>query len=264
MDYIFENYRELDDFCEFREDVGPVSVDVEECVDCHMRSYYPEDGNPMYQCGNFKRVYLVRYFATQFAQSEFVIKAHILRDVKGKADLSAVSLGGGPAPEALALMNELSSCEGDYNLFFNNIDREASWEEIYHDLAHRFAKRVENAKLKTGFSSSDVTSYVSHKQYDIVFISWMLSEMDEQDRPQALEMARKLVTPQGYILVTDRLEEAVVESISTIVGGTSGLELQRHDKVQGVYCGVSFPDDLKELFKVRLLGDIAYWVLQIP
>jgi len=227
-----------------------------------MRSYYPEDGNPIYQCDNFKRVYLVRYFATQFAQSEFVIKAHILRDVKGKADLSAVSLGGGPAPEALALINILSSCEGDYKLSFDNLDCEASWEDIYHDLAHRFAKRVKNVKLKTGFNSSDVTSYVPDKQYDIVFISWMLSEIDEQERPQAVEIARDLATPQGYILVTDRLEEAVVESISTIVGGTTGLELQGHDKVQGIYCGVSFPNDLKELFKVRLSGDTAFWILQ--
>jgi hypothetical protein len=261
MNYVFDNYGNFDDFCEFREDME--SVDVEECVECHIESYYDE-GNPIYECANFKRVYLFRYLATQFAQSDFVIKEHILPHIEAKVDLSAVSLGGGPAPEALALMNILRTCEGDYNLFFANIDCEASWEAIYQDLAHRFAEGVQNVTLKTTFSSSDVTSYVPDRKYDIVFISWMLSEMDEQDRPRALEIARDLVTPQGYILVADRLEEAVVESISTIVGGASGLELQRHGKAQKVYCGVSFPDDLKELFKVRLLGDIAYWVLQLP
>ncbi len=259
MDYVFDNYRELEDFCEI---VGE-PINTEECVDCHIGSYYPE-GNPTYKCDNFKRVYLVRYFATQFAQSDFVIKEHILHHIEGKADLSAVSLGGGPAPEALAFMNGLSSYEGDYNLFFDNIDCEASWEEVYHDISRQFTNYVGNVKLKTRFSCYDVTSYVSERRYDIVFISWILSEMSEQDMFKVLKVASNLVTPQGYIVVMDSWETAVVENISSVVHEITELTMQEHDERWTRHCGVSFPDDLREYFKVRLFCDTAYWVLQIP
>ena len=263
MNYVFENYRELDEFCEFTEDLEPAPVDVEGCVECHMASYW-EDRNPVYECANFKRIYLFRYLATQFAQSDFVIKEHVFHSIEDKTDLSAVSLGGGPAPEALALMNELSSCEGDYKLSFDNIDCEASWEEVYHDISRQFTNYVGNVKLKAGFSCYDVISYISEKRYDIVFISWILSEMNEQDRFKVLKVACDLVTPQGYIIVMDRWETAVVENISSLVREIPELTVQAHEERWTQHCGVSFPDDIFELFKVRSFCDIAYWVLQFP
>ena len=262
MQHVFDNYSEFDEFCEFTEDLEPAPVDVEGCVECHHQSYFDE-GNPIYECDNFKRVYLVRYLARQFEQSDFVIKEHVLHHIEGKADLSAVSLGGGPAPEALALMNGLSSYEGDHNLFFDNIDCEASWEDIYHDLAHRFVKRVKNIKLKTGFNSSDVTSYVSDKQYDIVFISWLLSEMDEQDSSNVLDAARNLAAPLGHILVIDRDESSLVSRISALIGTAQGLALVEHQS-KYIHSIVDFPPDIKATFSPDMGCDCAYWVLQIP
>lgn len=262
MDYIFDNYSDFDDFCEFTEDLEPEPVDVEECVECHKASYYDE-GNPIYECTNFKQVYLFRYLATQFVQSDFVIQEHVRHLIDNKTDLSAVSLGGGPAPEALALMNELSSCEGEYNLFFNNIDYEASWEDIYHDVSHQFSNYIQNVKLRTDFSCHDITSYVSEKLYDIVFISWVLSEISEQqDILKVLKVASDLVTPQGCIIIMDSWESKVVENISSLVRKIAELTIQEHDERWTKNCGVQFPDDIREFFKVRLYCDTAYWVLQ--
>lgn len=85
MDYIFENYRELDDFCEIESE----SKDTAKCVECHHRSYY-SGGNPIYECDNFKRVYLIRFLARQFEQSDFLIKEQVLGEIEDKTDLSAV------------------------------------------------------------------------------------------------------------------------------------------------------------------------------
>lgn len=258
MGYIFDNYCDFEDFCE----IAKKPVEVEECVECHRGSYY-EKGSPTYECENFKRVYLLRYLATQFAQSAFLIRTYILDDIKGKMDLSVISFGGGPAPEALALVNEIGNRDENYEISFENIDGEASWEPIYYDLTHYFVDQVKNVKLKTSFNCSDVTNFTSSKHYDIVFISWLLSDMDKQNRPRIVELARDLVTPQGHILVTDRVEEAMVDDISTVIGESKGLNLQEHGELHRYWCGVSFPDELKDCFKFRLNSYTAYWLLRI-
>lgn len=257
MDYIFESYG-FDDSCEFVEEPEP--VDVEECVECHRNSYFGK-GERIYECDNFKRVYLFRYLARQFAQSELVIKEHILQLIEGKTNLSAVSLGGGPAPEALALINGLSSTEGEYNLFFSNIDCEASWEEIYHDISRQFASYIENVKLKTGFSCYDATSYVSGKRYDMVFISWLLSDMVKHDNSNVLDVARNLAASPGYVLVMDRDEDALVTKISELINGAQGLTLLEHQR-EHVHSIVNFPPNIKDIFGPDFGCDFAYWVLQ--
>ena len=258
MNYVFENYRGLDDFCE----IERKTIDPRGCADCHRNSYFPR-GNPKYECDNFKRVYLLRYLARQFEQSNFVVKEYVLGKIEGKTDLSAVSLGGGPAPEALALLDGLSSCKGEYDLFFDNIECEASWEDIYHDISHQFANYVENIKLKTAFSCYDVTSYVLQRQYDIVFISWIFSEMGGQDSSSVLELAKNLATSPGYILVLDRCESPLVANITALVNRAQGLTLVEHDRKKHVHSIVDFPSDITDTFGPNFGCDFAFWVLQI-
>jgi len=258
MNYVFENYRELEGFCK----IEGKSKNATECGNCHHHSYFP-GGNPKYDCDNFKRVYLLRYLARQFEQSDFVIKEHVLGEIKNKTDLSAVSLGGGPAPEALALMDGLSSCKEDYNLIFHNIDCEASWEDIYHDICHQFANYIENVKLKTSFSCYDVTSYALQRQYDFVFISWLFSDMRGENSSNVLQAARDLVAPLGYILVMDRDESSLVSRVSTLMDAIQGLTLVEHQS-KYIHSIVDFPPDIIDTFGPDFGCDFAYWVLQIP
>lgn len=261
MNYVFDNYANFDDFCEFKEDLEPEPVNKKDCAKCHRESYFPQ-GKPKYQCNNFKRTYLIRYFARQFAQSDFLISCDTLTDIKSKPNLSAISLGGGPAPEAIALINGLSSFEGEYNLFFDNIDCEASWENIYYDICNQFLNYVKNIKLKIGFSCYDVTGYVSEKQYDVVFISWVLSEVGEQESSKILEVARNMATPQGYILVMDRYEPPFVSRISTLVNAAQGLTLVEHETKKYVHSVVDFPQDIMDTFTPDCGCDFAFWLLQ--
>lgn len=262
MDYVFNNYRDFDESCEFTENLKPLPVDVEKCADCHRNSYFP-GGNPIYECDNFKRAYLIRYLARQFEQADFLIKEHVLGKIEAKTDLSAVSLGGGPAPEALALMNGLSSCKGDRKISFDNVDCEASWEDIYHDICHRFVSYLENVKLKTSFTCCDVTSYVSRERYDVVFVSWVFSEIGEQGSSDVLELAKNLAVPLGYILTLDRCESPLVAKISALVDGVQGLTLLHHDS-QHIHSIVDFPQDITDTFGPDFGCDFAYWVLQTP
>jgi hypothetical protein len=257
MNYVFENYLELEGFCKIEGE----SKNAKECGDCHHRSYFP-GGNPKYDCDNFKRVYLLRYLPRQFEQNNFVIKEHVLSEIENKTDLSAVSLGGGPAPEALAIMDGLSSYKQEYDLFFDNIEREASWEDIYHDICHQFANYVEKVKLKTSFSCYDVTSYAPQRQYDLVFISWLFSDMRGGNSANVLQTARNLVAPQGYILIIDRYERALVSRISRFINVAKELTLVEH-KIENVQSSVNYPSDIWTTFGPDPGRDFAYWVLQI-
>lgn len=258
MDYVFKNFCELDASCK----VQGVPVSVGECVDCCGRSYF--GGNSEYHCDNFKKVYLVKYLAVQVAQVDLPIKVHLLHRIESKPELSAVSLGGGPGTEAIALMDELRFCDEDFVLIFDNIEREASWATICDDLTQRFAEKIKNVKLKARFIPLDVVlaSYDLDRLYDIVFVSWMLSQVEEQDRSRVLEMARSLAEPEGYILVIDRIEPAIVEDISSTLSGIDGLNLiKKEGEVRG-HCGVTFPPDIKDIFQVRIFCRATYWLLQ--
>jgi len=255
MDYVFENYCKLDELCE----IQGTRVSVEECVECCGGSYY--GGDSEYQCANFKKVYLIKYLAVQVAQIESLIEKYILHDIENKVNLSVVSLGGGPGTEIIALMNELNICAGNYNVSFDNVDREASWKPIYEDLASRFAKQMKNVKLKTSFITCDAASYNSDKRYDIVFVSWILSQVDERDRRKILKIAGGLTAEEGHIIVTDRLEPLLITNLSTLIKEIEGLTILEHDKLTD-HCGVTFPEEIKETFEVRILLRTAFWVLQ--
>ena len=256
IDYILENYSTLENLCKTTNN----PTDMSKCVECHIESYKYQ-GKPKYKCDNFKKIYLVRYFATQFAQCDFLIRAYLLTDIVKKSKMAVVSLGGGPSPELLALLNELQDRAGNYEISFLNLDGEPSWKTIYIDLANYFTK-AGNIIVRTAFNSVDITKYVSTSKYDIVFIPWLLSEIDKRNRKQIIELARDITISKGFVIITDRSEETLISDISNIINKTNGITLEEQAALHGLYCGVSFPDNIAELFKVRLKSYANYWILR--
>ncbi|MFC1874859.1 hypothetical protein ACFLY3_01705 [Chloroflexota bacterium] len=259
MNYIFENYCELKEPCKAK----GFPVDTETCVKCVKDSWY--DGFRQYECDNFKRVYLIRYLAVQIGQITYPIKVSLLRYIKGIPQISAISLGGGPGTEAIALIDGLRICEGIYNITFENIDGVVSWGEIYNDLASRFEEQVENINLESKFVYCDVTCYKSGKLFDLVFISWVLSDMDKRkDWLKILEVAKNIVKPNGYILVSDRADDIIIRDISSTLREIGGLEIYREELPVSGHCGIVFPQNVKDTFGPRIGMGATYWVLRKP
>ena len=258
MDYVFKTYSELESRCTSEGN----DVVIEDCVDCHSDSYY--GGNTQYKCGNSKKVYLVRYMAAQIKQIDLALSQSLRQDISSQQHLKAISLGGGPGTEIIALMDILRTYDGNFSINFDNVDSEKSWKNIFEDLTHRFANKISNIELKPRFFPSDLKNYANRAKvlYDIAFVSWLFSLVDKpQEILSILNTIKQLLNEDGYLIVADRFEDEVVANISEAVGNIDGLILIEHDR-QIQWCGVMFPEDIKDVFKVRLRANGAYWILQ--
>jgi ribosomal protein RSM22 (predicted rRNA methylase) len=258
MDYVFATYSELDPVCASRN----IEVNTDDCVDCCKDSYY--GGETQYKCDNSKKVYLIRNMATQIKQVDLALSQSLKEYIYSQNNLKTISLGGGPGTEAIAIMDILGGYDNKYELSFDNVDSESSWETMYEDLTQNFAKRISNVTLKTRFISSSIETHAKTAKvlYDIAFVSWLFSLIKKnQDIIGILNVLGSLLRENGYLVVADRFEPNVVAMISNAIENADGFILMENDR-QIQWCGVMFPDELRDKFKVRLNADSAYWVLQ--
>jgi len=258
MDYVFATYSELDSLCDSR----GVKVDIEDCVDCCKHGYY--GSGTQYKCNNSKKVYLIRNLATQVKQIELALSESLREDICGQKDIAVISLGGGPGTEAIALMDILRDYTDNFTLRFDNVESEHSWKTMYRDLTRNFASRIGNVALKARFLPSDIETHAKTgtSLYDLAFVSWLFSLIEtSQEILGILNVLQSLLREDGYLVIADRFEDKVVERISGALEDADELVLKEYDR-QIQWCGVMFPDDLRDRFKVRLYADSAYWILQ--
>ena len=261
-DYVFSTYREYDEQC--HENNSDASWDT--CVSCHQKAYW-RNGKPKYNCDNLKKVYLWRYLSTHIAQTEPPLLRPAAEKLCGKEEVKAMSVGGGPGTEAIALINQLNNSVDFQNITFHNLEFEQSWESIYFDLVMLFTKFVDNISITPAFlqfdASAPLIQIISESDYDIVFLPWILSEMKTSgERRILIQRAIDATCPEGFTLITDRIEEALIEDISSFVNGLADCNLIEVNKECVSYAGISFPPDLVEIFKPKLNYRTAYWVLQ--
>ena len=259
MDHVLDTYSELDPLCNSR---GGVTVDVDDCVDCCKDSYY--GGDTQYKCNNSKKIYLIRNLATQIKQIELALSQSLREDICGQNDITVMSLGGGPGTEAIALMDTLRDYANDFTLSFDNVESEYSWQTMYEDLTQNFVNRIRNVTLKTRFLPSSIETHVETVTvlYDLAFVSWLFSLIEtSQEILSILNVLGSLLREGGYLVIADRFEDKVVTRISSAIENADELILKENDR-QIQWCGVMFPDDVRDKFKVRLKADSMYWILQ--
>jgi len=258
MDYVLDTYSELDSLCDPR----GLKVNTDDCVGCCKDSYY--GGETQYKCNNSKRIYLIRNLATQIKQIELALTQSLREAICDQSDIAVMSLGGGPGTEAIALMDILTDYANDFTLSFDNVEAEYSWKTMYEDLTQNFANRIRNVALKTRFLPTDIETHADTVTvlYDLAFVSWLFSLIEtSQEILDILNVLKSLLREDGYLVIADRFEDKVVARISKAIENADGLVLKENDR-QIQWCGVMFPDDVRDKFKVRLHADSAYWIVQ--
>lgn len=259
-DYVYTNYGDFDEWCE----VFGQPVDAASCATCNRQSYF--GGRPAYECANFKRVYLWRHLVAHVVQTEQPFKKCAAASVATRPNIRALSVGGGPGTEAIALMDVLRTRTGTYSIVFDNFEAEASWQPFYDDLVNRFAGYLKRISIDARFSP---TGFVASRPvnstaaYDVVFVSWLLSESDRTGaRKGLLEQMQQATRPDGYLIVTDRTEDALIDEIDTLLSKLEECSVVDSDRNCHRHAGIAFPDEWKETFKPILTYRTAYWVLR--
>jgi hypothetical protein len=257
MDHVFAKYSTLAKHCPTRD--GAL-VAVDDCVQCCSKSHW--GGIKSYDCGNYRSVYVVKYLATQVVHLSRPILDHLTGLVRGGAGVSVAALGGGPGTEALALMDVVQS-RGllGVKLVVDTYDRESSWRPVFRDLTSRFSRMAGTVELRAQFLETDILHqrFPSSSVYDMVFVSWVLSEVDRQNRGEVVRLAGKLAKPARYLLVADRREPALMANISDVLETVGDLKLIANGEVTD-NCQIEFPDWVKETFQVRINCGSAYWI----
>jgi len=263
MTYVFDNYSELAGICQTTHE----EVDPSECADCHRDAYRP-NGAPDYTCDNFRRVYVIRYLAAHTAQLRAPVSRCFGEEEAEKAVIRGASLGGGPGVEAIALINQLANSETNHTVVFHNFDRERSWKSMYLDLVEKLAENTESISVSPEFHelNSPIVRFKPPdlKPYDIMFISWILSELDDQEtRSRLLAQSLLAVCDRGYIIIADRTEQTLNSEISRFAEGTAGCDIVDCELQHAGNCHIDFPGEaIWDVFGPKASYTTAYWVLQ--
>ena len=164
-------------------------------------------------------------------------------------------------------MHQLSDRGGNQNITFHNLEYEQSWEPIYLDLVNQFTRYVGNVSITPKFRQFDAAApliqQINESDCNIVFLPWILSEMKTSAEKRILLQRAAVATCQdGHIIITDRTETALIDEISKFVTEFGDLILIEENRECKSNAGISFPPELKEIFKPKLSYHTAYWVLR--
>jgi len=259
MNYVFENYSALEDH--------PCNLECDDCkkscVDCHIERYRGwKGGRPRYKCTNIKRVYLQRYLAAHVAQTKSVIEKTILGAIRILDTVKAASFGGGPGVECIALSDLLNDI-GCQKLRFRSFDIEDSWQAYFNDLSETFGKMLDNLSLDSRFIHQNILKRPTDARYHVVFVPWVLSELDTGTIPAFVNSAISACETGGHVVVLERKESNLGQIIVDTFKDIEGVSriFPSENSVDG-WCGISFDDDHKNRFKVQLNYQSLYYVFQ--
>jgi hypothetical protein len=236
------------------------------CIKCHKKGHY---GNPRlrrYQCDNYKRVYLMRYMAAHVAIARNAIETldSYTEILEYSNHLRIVSLGGAYGNESIALLDVLSRTKAKPKATMFSVDIEESWKPYHDALVPSCAEHVGISDYACKFINKDATSKLeSNDPFDIVFVSWMLSDSDNVGRiDRLLENAMGLAADQRFIIITDRTENSLRKKIEEEIDALPNARTIACQNFDTTPVGFSVPDEITEQFGPKLTGKTCYWVLQ--
>ncbi|MCX7113085.1 MAG: class I SAM-dependent methyltransferase [Proteobacteria bacterium] len=195
------------------------------CVDCHRRQFF-NGGRISYSCDQIKSLYVLRYLPVHIREN-FTILQGLLQifktnkiEVNIEEPIEVLSLGCGPGPEIAAFkmfINQngyFGSDISDYQI--TKIDSERGWGMLQSEVENLFISK--NFRIKYTSETGDVSTCENlNKKYDIVFLSYILSELSDCQVNGIAKNLHNILKNKAILIFNDRNQAMVVARIKQIL-----------------------------------------------
>jgi hypothetical protein len=133
---------------------------------------------------------------------------------------------------------------------------------MFHDLAGRFAAILENTKVETKFISLNFATNGAQLLYDIVFVPWVVFELQREEIPSLISHAVAACESGGFVVVLERPQDDYRKLIlDAFANEEVTREFSGNESVKG-RCGVDFPGKNREIFFPKMNYHSNYYVFR--
>ncbi|MBB4197642.1 hypothetical protein CCR94_13085 [Rhodoblastus sphagnicola] len=204
-------------------------------------------------------VYVLKYLTVHLREvyGAFVaLREHDDQLPEWVGTVRVLSIGGGAGSDIAGFKNfVVDEDEGFYSASAKQFDitrleRVTEWDTLAAKVVHIFSS--EGINFRQFCIHNDINEFDPSKYppYDIIMMSYVISELDDDALDVLVNVISSALAARGVLVINDRNELAVVAKIERLLSNFN-VVARSQDKDE-CWCGIKYPDELRELFKPKL------------
>lgn len=215
------------------------------CVDCH-RSQFFAACKINYACDQFRSIYILRYLPVHIREN-FTILMGLLQTFKAndvevnvEEPIEVLSLGCGPGSEIVAFRMFINQCgyfgSDISNYKITKMDSERGWDMLQSEVDKLCISKNYRIQYTTEIGDVSTCGYLN-KKYDIIFLSYILSELSILEANKIAENLHSILKSRAILIFNDRNQSMVVNRINQIMStfNCSYFFQKKERKYVGIY-----------------------------
>lgn len=222
------------------------------CIECCSQPYY-EGTEVDYSCEQKRKLYVVRYapaYASEVYNALSKTPRRSMEELYNKPIINIASLGGGPGTDIAAckrwLSNNLEHEDRTHEARFLRVDINNDWAKISPELIKLYDSEdldYHYARITADLSKDPINS-LSFDSFDIILISYLISELNPADIINLAKSVLERIKEKAIIIINDRRQEAVIEKIESFIKEVNGSVNSLTEPHERDHCGESYPDEI--------------------
>ena len=236
-----------------------ITIGSPNCVECFRNQYF--DGNVIdYSCEQKRKIYILKFLPVHVHEVYIAIKKmenDILEIFSSKNEINILSVGGGPGSDILAMKSFIveqveEECMPKFNIL--RIDKENGWDNLSEKIIHpnfssEIKRKFNNRKFLFNFALNKLNKKLN---FDIILISYLISEISDDDMFVFTHNMQNLLANKSILIINDRNEDVVQYRITGMLNNLSLKPEKFFSESERIWCGFSYPDDIKNLVNPKL------------
>ncbi len=218
------------------------------CIECGGEQYFP--GNQIdYRCEQKRKIYVLRYLPVHLREVYLAAKeipADTLKTMLSKEVVRILSLGGGPGSDIAAIKKVIMDfiernqvAPNFLTIHLVRLDKETGWDNLSSEVVRTFSSNQYQFKYHKCHVDIVSTEMTLEPGYDIVSISYLISELPDRDMPIFIRNVQKSLMKGSILLINDSKRDNVKLKIERLLKALEYETSVSSDAVR--WCGFDFP-----------------------